>query len=185
MATALEIANQALLRVGAESITALSDTTERARACNASWPFIRRETLRRHSWNSVTVRDTLSANVTAPEWGFDSAYDLPADCLRVLEVDTDHDWRVEERQILIDGTEDIDIRYIKDETDPSDFDSELTEVLVVRLAAEICERVTDSTTKRDLLLQEYERLLLRAMMSDGEEQSDAEFEEDSWITTRY
>ena len=185
MATTLEIANQALIRVGSEAIGSLLDTNERAIAVSTSINFIRVEVLRAHSWNCVTTRAQLSKNVTDPLWGFDSAYDLPADCLRVIDVDTDLQWRVEGRQILIDGDADIDVLYLKDETDPTQYDSMLTAAFVVRLAVEICERITDSRTKREFLWQEYQLLLDDAKARDGEEQSPVEFEEDDWVTVRY
>lgn len=173
------------MRCGAESTNSLTDLNERSRVVSGSWQFVRREVLRAHSWNSTTLRAVLTAAVTSPLWGFDSAYDLPADCLRVFEVDTNYDWRVEGDQILTDGTGDLNIRYGKDETDPSKYDSMLTEAIVLRLAVEIVERVTDSTTKRSALLNEYDDLLSDAKAADGEEQSPAEFEEDDWILARY
>ena len=151
----------------------------------ASWPFVRREVLRSHSWNSATARASLAALVATPEWGFDSAYQIPADCLQVLEVDNGVQWRVEGQTIVTDGTDELDIRYMQDVTDTEQYDSLLTDVMVVRLAIEIVERITDSTTKRAALLQEYGLLMDEARMQDGSEQSPAEFEEDAWITARY
>lgn len=184
MASTVEIANQALIRVGAESIISLGDANERARAVNASWPFVRREVLRSHSWNSATTRTQLAELAIAPSWGFDSAYQVPSDSLRILEVDTDYQWRIEGDHILVDGTGELNIRYLKDETDTEKYDGELTDVMVLRLAVEIVERITDSTTKRSALLQEYQALMMEARGDDGEEQSPSEFEEDSWVTAR-
>lgn len=184
MASTIAIANQALIRVGSESIIALTESNERARACNASWPFVRREVLRSHSWNAVTVRATLAELATGPLWGFDSAYQVPSDSLRILEVDTTYQWRIEGDQILTDGSGELFIRYLKDETDTEQYDGSLTELMVIRLAVEIVERITDSTTKRVELLDEYQLLLSEAKADDGEEQSPSEFEEDDWVTVR-
>lgn len=102
MATDVEIANMALLRVGAEPLTALSDDTARARACNAAWPFVRRQVLRSHPWNCVVTRRNLAAaysfqavNSNRPVWEFAYSYRLPSNYLRMLEVDGDPDWRIE------------------------------------------------------------------------------------------
>lgn len=184
MASTVEIANQALIRVGSESILSLTDATERARACNASWPFVRREVLRSHSWNSVTTRVKIAELVDAPSWGWDTAYQVPSDSLRILEVDTTYQWRIEGDEILTDGTGELSIRYLKDETDTEQYDAGLTELMVLRLAVEIVERITDSTTKRTELLNDYLMLLSEAKADDGEEQSPSEFEEDSWVTAR-
>lgn len=188
MASQVDIANAALMKLGAESIVALSDDNERARACNAAWPLVRREVLRAHSWNVPVARATLAAtNDTingSSTFGFDTAYNIPADCIYVIEVDTEYDWRVEGRQILTDGNTSIHIRYAKDETDPEQYDPALTAVMASRLAAEIAYRITDSATMRDRMWQEYEMQLERAAMADATEQSPADFEEDDWITVR-
>ena len=184
MASLVEIANQALYRVGDESIISLTDNTNRARAINNSWPFVRQEVLRSHSWNAATTRTKVAALTTSPSWGFTTAYQIPGDCLRILEVDTETDWRVEGQQILTDATGELSIRYTKDETDTDVYDGALTECMVLRLAVEVCERLTNSRTKRESLLLEYEERLMEARSVDGEEGSPAEFEEDDWITVR-
>ena len=185
MASVVEIANQARLRVGDEPIISLGDANERGRAVNASWPFVRREVLRAHPWNIAVVRTKLAALADAPSWGFATAYEIPADSLQVLEVDTVQDWRVEGREIRTDATGELSIRYTKDETDSEVYDGILTECMVIRLAAEIAERLTNSRSKRELLLAEYEDKIQEARMADGEEGSPSEFEEDAWVTVRH
>jgi len=184
MASEVGIANMALLRVGAEPIIALSDDSGRARACNAAWPFVRQNVLRGHSWNSATVRTTLAALTDAPAWEFATAYTVPPDSLHVMEVDTTSDWRVENGQILTDATGSLNIRYIKDETDTEVYDASLTMAMALRLAVEICEKLTNNRLKRQLLLQEYLQVVNDAMVDDGEEQSPADFEEDTWVSVR-
>jgi hypothetical protein len=103
----------------------------------------------------------------------------------VLEVDTVQDWRVEGREIRTDATGELSIRYTKDETDSEVYDGILTECMVIRLAAEIAERLTNSRSKRELLLAEYEDKIQEARMADGEEGSPSEFEEDAWVTVRH
>ena len=281
MASALEIANMALLRIGAEPINALTDDNGRARACTAAWPFVRQHVLRSHAWNSVTTRSKVRASYNrasqlVPVWDYERAYPLPSNCLRVLECDVTEQWRVELGPLsatvvggLLDGgrpsllnsqifvqttgthglssgdivfmtnvnedslngqfsefellsttqgslidlptadfttpgstsgalnkvtlgpcivTEDtaetVNVTFIKDVTDPSSFDSSLTMALVLRLAVEIAEKLTNNRVKRELLLQEYTRAVNDAMIDDGEEQSAAGIEEDRWITVR-
>lgn len=184
MASVVDIWNYALLRVGSRSIATVNDDAEGARVCSVMWPFARRHVLRAHSWNAATVRDTLAPLATAPAWDFAYQFSLPGDCLHMMEVDTTDDWRVENGAILADASP-IDVRYIKDEEDTTKYDSSLTVVMGLRLAVEICEKITSSRAKRELLLDEYLQALNDAMMNDGQEQSPAEFEEDDWITSRY
>jgi len=102
MATELEIVNMGLLRAGVEPITALTEDTVRARAANAAWPIARRQVLRSHPWNCATRKRNLAAaysfqavNSHRPVWEYAYSYRLPTDYLRMLEVDTDPDWRIE------------------------------------------------------------------------------------------
>jgi hypothetical protein len=181
----VDIANLALVLVGAEPIVLITEQNNRARACNAAWPFVRQQVLRSHSWNCATTRTQLAPLATAPSWGFATAYTVPADCLHVMEVDTPEDWRVEGGQILTDATGVLNIRYLRDETDPEQFDASLANALAVRLAVDISEKINGNRIKRAQLLEQYRELLNDAMVDDGEEQSPAEFEEDDWITSRY
>ena len=84
-----------------------------------------------------------------------------------------------------DTAETVSIRWVKDVTDPSEFDSMLTEALVLRLAVEIVERVTDSTRKREALMVEYQEFLREVKHIEGQEQSPSDFEEALWISSRY
>lgn len=58
-ATNEDIANSALLKLGAESITSLSDTTRRARLVNEQFNKIRKRLLRSHPWNFAMKRQYL------------------------------------------------------------------------------------------------------------------------------
>lgn len=61
MATSdVEICNSALAKLGAESITSLSDTTRRAVLCNRQYDKIRKKMLRMHPWNFAIKRVWLS-----------------------------------------------------------------------------------------------------------------------------
>lgn len=185
MPSLVDIANMAILRVGSQPVADLDGNSTIQVACRVAWPFVRRRILRSHSWNAATVRTTLARLTDEPAWDFESQYQIPADCLHVMEVDTTYDWRVENGRILTDGNGTIDIRYIKDETDTAKYDAGLAMVMALGLAVEICEKITSSRPKRELLLDEYLRMLNDAMMEDGQEQSPAEFEEDDWILSRF
>lgn len=185
MASVVDIANMALLRVGAEPIIDLDQDDSRARACKAVWPFVRRNVLRLHSWNAATVRTTLAPNTAAPAWDFATSYNLPADCLHMMEVDTTTDWRVENGKIVTDATGALNVRYIKDEENTGVYDASLAYVMALRMAVDIAERINMNRVKREVLISEYMAALNDAMVDDGEEQSPAEFEEDDWVKARY
>lgn len=78
---------------------------------------------------------------------FSYAYDLPTDCERVLAVlddtfgkDTSYRW-VHQRTFLYTDMENAGAEYVKQETDPSLYESDLVEVIVARLAWFIGQRI--------------------------------------------
>jgi len=185
LASVTEIANMALTLVGASTIVDIDEQSNSARTCKTVWPFVRRSVLRMHDWNAATARAALAPSVTAPLWEYPTAYPLPADCLHVMEVDTSYDWRVEGKELLTHGSGSVNIRYMRDETDVSKYDSTLTMTFAYKMAVEICERITGNARKREQLYSLFREVLNSAMLDDGEEQSTTAFEEDSWITSRY
>jgi len=186
MPSSVDICNRALSRVGEARITSLTDDTKQARACNGAYTHVRDEVLRAHPWNAAIARASLAKLATSPAFGYDDEYQLPADCLRVVEVyDTTLPWVVEGKKLLSDEGSPLSIRYVRREEDPNQWDSLLVSAVAARLAMELCEELTQSNTKREIATREYEDLLSRARMADGQEQSPMPFEEDSWINARY
>ena len=185
MPSVTDICNLALGRVGESRIASLADDTKQARACNASYEHVRDEVLRSHPWNSVIARASLAKLATSPPFGYDDEYQLPADCLRVVEVyDTRLPWVVEGRKLLSDEGSPLSVRYVRRETDPNQYDPMLVSAIAARLAIELCEELTQSNTKRERSLVEYERILSRARSADGQEQSPMPLEEDDWVLAR-
>ena len=186
MPSAVDICNRALSRVGEARITSLLDDSKQARACNSAYTHVRDEVLRAHPWNSAITRASLAKLSSSPSFGYDDEYQLPADCLRVVEVyETTLPWVVEGRKLLSDEGSPISIRYVKREEDPNQWDSLLASAVSARLALELCEELTQSNTKKEAAAQYYEVLLSRARMADGQEQSPMPFEEDAWVNARY
>jgi len=83
------------------------------------------------------------------DWEY--VYDLPSNCLRVLEVldewwgSTTYDWK-REKDKLYCNLEYAALKYLVRETDPTKFDTDLTEFMVARLAWMIAPKVTSDET---------------------------------------
>jgi hypothetical protein len=185
MPSVVDICNRALSRVGDTRITSLTDGTKQATACNSAYEHIRDEVLRSHPWNSAIARASIAKLSDAPAFGYDDQYQLPADCLRVVEVyDSRLPWVVEGDVILSDDGSPLKIRYIKQETDPNKYDPLLLSAIAGRLALELVEELTQSNTKRERALQEFEVIMSTARRADAQEQSSMPFEEDDWILAR-
>lgn len=186
MASVVDICNRALSRIGASRITSITDAVKPAKACNSAYNLVRDEVLREHPWNCTITRQALAPLSTDPVYEYDNQYQLPSDCLRLLEVqNNDYDYVIEGRAILTDYGSTLNIKYQKREEDPQQYDSLLVSVIAARLAWEICEELTQSRTKTMDKRDEYKQILAAAKMVDAQEQSPSTFDEDDWITVRY
>lgn len=186
MASVVEICNKALDKLGATSIISLEDGTKNANLCNRGWSQIRDEVLRDHPWNFAVKRAVLAPSTNNPAWGFGNAFPLPADWLRLLEVRdlSTGEYQVENGRILADADA-LYVRYIYRVTDPNRYDALFVDAVASRLAAELCEAITQSGQKVQLLWEAYQDSIIRAKRVDGQENPPQAYEEDDWIKVRY
>lgn len=198
MASEVEIANRALTKIGASRILSLSDDVEAARSVDSLFSIVRDAELRIRMWKFSITRDSLAALVTTPSWGFDYEYQLPSDCLRVVQVNDiypgaslsdyrtmdESEWRIEGRKILTDIAAPLKIRYVSQVTDTGQWDAAFTEAFACRLAAELAERLTQSNTKRQLAWDEYKQAISMAVRANAIESAPEPLPDDAWVLTR-
>lgn len=192
MATDVTIVNAALIRLGETTVTALSDGTKPARLASAIYADLRDAVTRAHPWNFALARAELTANASAPTWGYANAYDLPGDpdyCLRVLAVEGEDEqagrWTVEGRQILSNLSSPIRIVYLRRISDPAETDPLFREALSARLARELAEPLGKSTSLQQAMAELYEAKLREARSADGQEGTPAILEADTWLSARF
>jgi hypothetical protein len=184
MTSAVEIVNDALQKIGEEAITSLSDNSDRARAANRIFTKELRAELRAHPWNCAVKRVQLAALSDAPLFGFAYQYQLPSDCVRILPDALVTDWQVEGRKLLTDDGGPLDVRYVYEITDPNEMDPLFVDALSSRLALRLCERLTQSSTKRELAEKDYRRALQEARRVNAFEKIAQSPPTDPWIIAR-
>lgn len=181
----VNIANRALQKLGDSSIVSLTQDSKAARSCNLAFERVRRSELRRHPWNFAIKRTTLAPDSDAPEFDYDYAFTLPADCLRPLPPkDYDLDWKIEGRKILTNQGDTLELVYIADIDDPTEFDESFVEAFACKLAAEIAEALTGSSEKKKMAWQEYDIAIKEAKRNNAFESVQAELPEDTWVVAR-
>lgn len=187
MASVVGICNNALIKLGQDTIISLTEDSKAARLCNQMYVPARDAVFRAHPWNSLVRRVELAQLSTTPAYGFSYKYQLPTDCLRVLSTDkVEYDtevFKVEGRTILSDNST-LSILYIARETDPNTYDVGLQEVIAARLAAEIAIGMTDSTTLSEQMWGRYEMKLKEARGMDGQEGTPDPIEADTFLNAR-
>lgn len=186
MPSVIDVCNKALDKVGHNPIISLGDGNKAANLCDRNWPLVRDQVLRDHPWNFAMVRAVLAPSTTAPEWGFTAKFPIPSDFLRLIEIRdlSTGEYQLENGHIHADSTV-LYIRYLKRVTDPNEYDSLFVDAAATRLAVEICEALTQSTTKIKTLMESYDAAITRAKSVDGQENPPVVYEEDDWINVRY
>lgn len=186
MPSVIDICNKALDKLGQSAITSLNDNTKAASLCLRNWPLVRDQVLRDHPWNFAVKRTVLAPSVDVPVWGFSYKFPLPGDHIRLLEVRdlSTGEYQVEDGHIMADSTA-LYIRYIYRVEDANKYDALFSDTAAARLAFELAEPLTQSTSKKEAAFSEYDDSLTRARRVDGQENPPVEFEEDDWIKVRY
>lgn len=196
MATKIIIINRALTKLGSERLMSESDNNAESRAIEAVYDGVLDNLLRVYRWSFAIKREQLAKLSTAPTYGYEYQYPLPTDCLRIdMVTDMAHqEWcgytipvpryQVEGRKILTDMDSPIYIRYGARMNDPTLYDSAFTEALSCALAVEICESITQSSTKKQAAMQDFDLAIKQARTASAIERPPVLQRETSWYTAR-
>jgi hypothetical protein len=180
----VQIANNALIRIGASSIISFTENSEAARAVNLIFSQVRNAVLRDHIWNFALRRVQLALNDTAPAFGYGNSFALPTDCLRVIQMEEkDMVYVIEGRNLLTDeGT--AKIIYLAEITDPTQYDPMFVEALSARLAAELAIPLADSNSLYQNMMEVYRMKITDARSIDGQESGEPQIVADTWLDSR-
>jgi hypothetical protein len=185
MSSKIEIINRALIKLGADPITSLSDDNKRSKVANIVFEGVLKELLRSHPWNFAVSKAQLASNVATPSFGFYYSYPLPSDCLRVLAIDGGVDeFKIENGNLLTDSFT-ADILYIKFIDDPNLFDSSFSSLLTIKLAMEMCYSITGSTSLLGALMDEFARAKREAKQIDAQEGTPDQWYGFTWFESRF
>lgn len=174
MTTDTDLANAALGHLGEMPISSIDDLTSKpARVCREFRVAALRETLRMGRWNSATKRATLARVATTPSDAYPYAYQLPADLVRLLEVNgesagaADEFMEIEGARLVV-ATEAVVIRYVA-EVPIGQCDALLQNAVALRLAAKVAFSLTGKADMGVMMTQLFGKALAEARQSDAQE----------------
>jgi hypothetical protein len=164
-ASDIEICNLGLAKFGDKKITTITaPTCKEERECKVLYPLMRDTLTSSHPWNFAMKRADITGSLTTtPAFGWDYAYTLPADCLRVWEFSTDYtenpDFEIEGGLLLTDEEEYIYIRYLYQVTETGKFPMAYVNCLATLLGAELAPLIMGSSGQgiRTQLMAELEQ----------------------------
>jgi len=196
MATSeVEICNIALGWLGGNLIISLNDTSVEAKLCKANYAPLRDAVIEEREWSFATQRLEPSALVNGPLYGFDRAFQIPPEVIRVLQVSSAGDvvngavvdgsfksatrggtgvgresrleWLVEGDQIIVSRAERIYIRALIQVIDTTKFSPAFDQALAARLAMDLAIPITASRTLQKDMAGMYADKIALAASSDG------------------
>jgi hypothetical protein len=186
MASFVEIASNALRLLGDDPITSFSDDTERARLVNAIYEEMRDEVTRAAVWNCCKSRQVLASLSETPAFGWAYYHQLPADCLRVVDVlsgDTRIDHTIEGRRLMTDVSS-VNLIFLQRVTDPNEFDVLFISAYTARIAAELALPVSGSNTVATAMWTAYDKKITEARTIDSQEGTPANLDAQSIMDAR-
>ena len=179
MRSQTDIANSALAYLSASPIQSFfDDEDEKSRVIKSVFDTVAMEVARKHRWSCLIKRATLSRLADAPirsgNFGYQSQFQLPADCLRFLDLNGEP-WSNKEGfmdingRILLSDCGTANIRYVAWIEDTTQWDVSFSEAVAIKLASRIARRVTKDGISAEDLLRIFDRAVKDAQAIDAME----------------
>lgn len=157
MATSkVEVANIALAGLRANIIDNFNDESAEAIAVRTMWDTIRQSELAKHPYNFAIKRAQLPRLSNKPIFGYAYQFQLPADCLRVIAVDGNTDYKIEGARLLTNDVS-ADVKYVYDNTDLSSWSPNFTDLVAARLRVELSYTLAADKNLMQLSKELYDR----------------------------
>lgn len=144
--TITTVCNQSLGKLGALRITNFEDASEISTQmiqCRLHYEPTKKSLLRSYKWRFASTRAELVQDTTDPAFEWDNQFILPTDFLRFKSIDEEtgvtsrNDRHAIEGQRILTNFSTIGLLYIKDVTNPEEFDPLFTKTLVWLIADEM------------------------------------------------
>jgi hypothetical protein len=179
----IDICNLALIRLGQEPITSLTEGTNQAQACNLLYPSTRDKVLSWTLWPFATTRQQLSRLTATPASDYAYFYAMPTIPypLRIVDIDTAS--LAYQREIWIDPTNPFNqipvlltdataviVKYIA-RTSEGVWSPLFVDTLSLWLALDLAPAVTGKQSLRDTLQKELD-LQLRKLEAEAGHQDE-------------
>lgn len=192
MASKTDVVNLCLTKLGQDRVISIDDDTEPARVIRALWDLSLEALLSSHPWKFAIVRAELPALADAPLNTWSKQYQLPADCLKLVQVSTDWifysqdvpTFDLEGGVILTDEGAPLPVRYVARQSNVGLWPALFARAMAMQLAADACEKLTGSGSKGEKALAELEMALRTARRQSAIERPPQRLNESSWLRAR-
>ena len=183
-----EIANFALLRLGADTIANLTEGSVNSGYVLAVYDNCVKTIMREHNWTFAIKRQTLAESAGTNNTPKTYMYQMPANCARLIcLLDSDkeelltEDWFVEGDQIYTDE-EDVYAKFIDETVATAKYDQDFRWALALLIAWQIAMKITENPKVRVEIYQEYQAALQKAKAKNARSAMSRETEPTLWTS---
>jgi len=134
--TDVELCNLALSTVGAKALTSYDESSYQGENTRRFFPETKRRILREHVWNCAMKRQELAALTESPVFGWGNKFNLPTDCVRMVQVGPEREPFHVEGEKLMANVAPAQVLYVAN-VDTSYLDSHVTRCIQYLLASEL------------------------------------------------
>lgn len=183
MSIDINIANKALLRLGVNAISSPDEESVRAETIRNIYNDCVDYLLSQYDFPFAQKQAELAKIDTSVLFGYDSAFKLPSDFVRLVDMRENTRYKIINGMILVKA-DTCAITYVFKNYDPTTYSPLFKDLLSVRLAYELCPYIKDD---RAFTLELYQQEIDRINNSANREsmQGDDEFlPEDNWVSIR-
>ena len=189
--TNTDICNLALDMLAEAPISDITDDRRIARWLNRNYDNAREVALRSNPWKFAIERVELTKESTAPVFGWDFRYIVPADSLRVLPItwtgkrdSRTIEYEFENKEILTNHSGPLKVRYIKNITTVPDMASDFHLFLAATIAQRMAHWMTGKSNYAAIAKEAATEALLNAYNTDAIEEPMADAEDNEYLDVR-
>ena len=194
MSVRIDIVNNALNLLGADSIVSIEDHAPEAQVMKNFYYIARDAVMEEAEWSFATKRFVPAKETAAPEWGWASAFTIPSNILRVTRVDRyDFDQGVDRRpaeyevegNLILCNEDEIFCKGIRRMEDEGGYSPLFAEAFGYKLAVKAALAITESNTKMQLMAGLYTESIAKAKARDGMQGTTRRFRSTTLHNARY
>lgn len=199
MLSRTQVINNGLRLISANLIADPDEDTESARQAKGVYDQIVRSELEAHAWYFAKTQAAIPERAIAPLFKFAHAYTLPADFVRLVELDGR--WmfsairevdanpvplhEIHGRAIFTDLTAPLNIAYLRDLSgDPTLWSPLFANVVSTALAVALAMTLTKSEGMVALVERMYQKEVKRAKQSNAIQMPPQNIPDNSWVLAR-
>lgn len=179
--TELDIVNMAALALGAKRSISTNDKTNIAEEMRAAFRLVRDNLIRSYNWGCCIKEDTVALTEIREGASLPYVYQVPSDCLQIISLNGiqtgysglervefyDPLYKIRGHKLYTKLKAPLKIEYSYRNEDITSYDACFCKVLALDLAIAICDRATNSDSKKESLKRDRREAINDALRSNA------------------